>query len=195
MRRGVASLNGFTMIELIVVVVILTAVAFAIVPRVMGNEERAAEAEVRKVENFLTSVATRSVLSGQAMAIVFEEGRLSAQTLRAMGDAADFTQERRWIEDGLIIPVRLDRVEVSDVIAGSTPVKPGEFRIDMPSGAARPSVSLLLESERTGKSWRVDLASDAVRAYSVVIGQGEKLTPIGRGSVDLDDAGLTETPW
>ena len=195
MRQSRRNPGGFTMIELIVVVVILSAVAFAIVPRVVGSEERAAEAEVRKVENFLTSVATRSVLSGQAMAIVLEDGRLSAQTLRAMGDAADFTQERRWIEDGLIIPVRLDRVEVSDVIAGSAPVKPGEFRIDMPSGAARPSVSLLLESELTRRAWRVDLASDAAKAYSMPMGEGEKLTPIGRGSVDLDDAGLTETPW
>lgn len=49
---GAMARRAFTMVELIVVVVVMTVIAAAIVPRFAGNEARAAEQEARNVREF-----------------------------------------------------------------------------------------------------------------------------------------------
>jgi len=188
--------RAFTMIELIVVVVILGVMAAAIVPRMFGNEVRAAENEVKQVRSFLSTVASRSALSSQSLGIKYsaKSGRLELQSLRAQGNAGDFAASRDFLPDPVTLPVVLNHVKVAVATVGGQPADAENLWVEFAAGAPRPTVVLVLAFEKT-KAWHVELSGEESQAVSSVTELNDNGVPRFVRSVDLDKVGGSQTPW
>ena len=184
------------MIELIVVVLILGVMAAAIVPRMFGNEVRAAENEVKQVTSFLSTVASRSALSSQSLGIKYtaESGRLELQSLRAKGNAGDFAATREFLPDPVTLPVNLSHVKVAVATVGGQPADTTNLWVEFAAGAPRPRVAFVLMYEKT-KAWHVELSGDESQAVSSVTELNDNGGPRFVRTVDLDKVGGSQTPW
>lgn len=122
-RRGARA--GFTLVEIIVVIVIIGVLATLIVPRVLGGAARAGDAEARAVTDMLSAVGARQALSPQSLAIEFDEAQ---HTLRVLafdaGDTASGTGTGAGNRAGGYGPVR----SIRPVSLSATRV--GRFTID-----------------------------------------------------------------
>jgi prepilin-type N-terminal cleavage/methylation domain-containing protein len=214
-QRRRANLRGFTMIELIVVVVIMGVMAAAIVPRMFGNEARAAENEVRLVRGFLSTVATRAALSSQGLGIRYTAadaggdgggGRLELLSLRARGNAGDFAAEREYLPDPVTLPVELTRVRVSAFTAGGVPANAASAWVEFAAGSPRPTVVIVMTygvaqggvgggATKDASAWRVELPGDESRAVLSRTDLRDAGVPAFSRAVDLDKAGGSQTPW
>lgn len=208
MARRAESCRGFTMIELIVVVVIMGVMAAAIVPRMFGNEKRGAENEVRLVRGFLDAVATRAALTSQGLGIRFTAGEkgdggvLELLSLRARGNAGDFAAEREFLPDPVTLPVDLVHTRVSAFTAGGVPSNPRSAWVEFAAGAARPTVVIVLtHGVEEGKpsadaaAWRLELPGDESRAVAARTDVRDAGVPGFSRAVDLDQSGGGQTPW
>jgi prepilin-type N-terminal cleavage/methylation domain-containing protein len=188
--------RAFTMIELIVVVVILGVMAAAIVPRMFGNERRAAENEIRQVTSFLSTVASRSALSSQSLGIRYSaaDGRMELYSLRARGNAGDFAAARDFLPDPVTLPVRLNHVKLSAATVGGLPVDQSQLWVEFAAGAPRPSVVMVFEFDKRA-AWHVELSGDESQAVYAATELTDNATPRYSRTDDLDKKGASQTPW
>lgn len=195
-RWGSPAARAFTMIELIVVVVILGVMAVAIVPRFFGNELRGAENEVQQVRAFLNTVAARSALSSQSLAVSYDAQlrRFELYSLRAKGDAGDFAATRDFLPDPMSLPVRLEHTTLSAMTAGGQWVDPGKGWIELAAGAPRPTVVVVLRFDDSA-AWRLELPGDESQSLLSRTDLKDSGQPQLSRAVDLDASGQTQQPW
>lgn len=184
------------MIELIVVVVILGVMAAAIVPRMFGNERRAAENEIRQVTSFLSTVASRSALSSQSLGIRYtsEDGKLQLYSLRAKGNAGDFAAARDFLPDPVTLPVVLSHLKLSAASVGGLPVDRSHLWVEFAAGAPRPSVVMVFEFNKQA-AWHVELSGDESQAVYATTELNDNATPRYSRTDDLDKKGASQTAW
>jgi len=187
--------SGFTLVELIVVVVIVSVLAAAIVPRLGGQRLRSAKAEVRAVRDFLSAVAVRSSLVVQNLAVVGATGDFTLYSPRALNDPADFSAERPWITDLTVPPVRLNELVVVAVTSNGDPLATSDFTVVLPAGAARPSVGVVLSLPDRSLSWRIELPPGVLSASVFETDRNDDATVRSSTRIDLDDSGMGDTPW
>ena len=82
-RRGELCARGFTIVEVIVVMIILGVLGALVVPRLVGVSARQGEVEAQGVRSLLSAFAQRDAISRQSVALAFDaaKGELSVQTL------------------------------------------------------------------------------------------------------------------
>lgn len=192
-------LRAFTMVELIVVVVVMTVIAAAIIPRFAGNEARAAEQEARNVKEFFSSVGTRAALTSQALQIEYSSAnrQFVMKTARAVKDPADFASEREWLADPLLAPVKLEHVNVKMISSDGLPGDVGAFLVELPVGRPRPALVVILTQAKEGElgAWRVELPSEGVQALVRKTDPLDAGLPTPGTSEDLDASGMGDNPW
>lgn len=191
--------RAFTMVELIVVVVVMTVIAAAIVPRFAGNEARAAEQESRNVKEFLSSVGARAALTSQSLQIEYNSTtrQFVMKTARAVKDAADFASEREWLADPLLAPVKLEHVNVKMISVDGLPGDAGAFLVELPVGRPRPALVVVLTQSKEGElgAWRVELPPEGVQALVKKTDPLDAGLPTPGTSEDLDASGMGDNPW
>lgn len=199
--------HAFTLIELVVVVVIFAVLAAAIVPRLGGQDLRAAKMEVRAVRDFLSAVAVRSSLVVQNLAVVGgstrKPGDLSGDGVtdftlmspRAKGNAADFTAERPWTTDLTVPPVELTKLRIAAITCNGEPLAANDFSITFAAGEARPAVGIVLSLPDQSSFWRIELPPGVLTATVFETDRSDPGVVRTANRVDLDDDGMGETPW
>lgn len=187
--------SAFTLVELIVVVVIFSVLAAAIVPRLGGQKLRSAKAEVRAVRDFLSAVAVRSSLVVQNLAVVGAMGEFKLYSPRAAQDPADFSAERPWISDLTVPPVKLSELIVAAVTSNGDPLATNDFSVMLPAGAGRPAIGVVLSLPDRGLSWRLELPPGVLSASVYETDRNDDGTVRSSTRIDLDDAGMGDTPW
>jgi prepilin-type N-terminal cleavage/methylation domain-containing protein len=215
---------GFTLIEIIVVVLILSIAAGVFLPRLAGNADRRAQTEAEGVRELLTILAeqqsdigtaagTSSVAEGVEargsadVAIKFDPETNTVGLVRRIpgGRKGEWTDE----PDRLVSPVNLSECVISQVVLDGRVLtfKPGEpFRLDVAPRQLRPTLSLVLAkgSARTGgggnsaseRSWQIDLPATNTAATMRELPSGTTAADaLQTDAVDLDLTGAGDSPW
>lgn len=185
--------SGFTLIEAIVVVVIISVMAGVVVPRMVVRDRSGVKREVEAVRSLLSAAAQRDVMTSQLVALHFDA---ETSTLRVLTLAdADEKKPRGddlwpWRVDRLISPVVLTKTSVVRTQADEVALDEDAWLIEMMRGVRRPD--LLLELKGDGERlWCVYLPSKSAAAAAW---QGEA-DEIERVSYDLDAQGKESREW
>lgn len=206
--------RGFTLVEIIVVLIVLAVVAGVALPRFAGNPSRQAQAEAEQVRSLVAQVAAQLARPGRdgARSIAIEyvaEGSMlriaepdpSAQTGAGAGGGR---AERRWRVQRLTPVVSLDRLRVIQATADGVilPVRASsDWKIELSHTALVPRLSLVLAAEAASPNalhdaWQVDLDPDSMRASLRQLPDGSRAAAtLESGAVNLDTTGGTDLPW
>jgi prepilin-type N-terminal cleavage/methylation domain-containing protein len=187
--RGIR--HGFTLIELVVVVVLTAIIAGVILPRLMRTDEREARIEAEAVASLVGSAARRGAVSAQRVALEFIDGRFQGVMLRNENPGSFDEGDVVWAPDPFLPTLRLVSLSLAGASADGATLGDREWRVEL-GGQGRPELLLVLEDSRGGR-WTVLLAGDADGAVAFA---GEAL-PEGyaQRTVDLDRTGRGLAPW
>jgi prepilin-type N-terminal cleavage/methylation domain-containing protein len=192
MRPGAGSVPlrpGFTMMEMIIVVIVLGLLATAIVPRMTGTDARRARIALEATEDLLTVLAHRSSVSFHPVGLQYDG---EANVLRIMTLQIDPRTERGvWQPDDLADEVRYpDDVRVQKCYVDDEPQAYGSWLVEFPVQEVRPVLRLRLAGPKLDVF--CVLASHASTSRTVPAGgQMEEESPL----VDLDAEGREFDPW
>lgn len=189
--------RGFTMIELVVVVLMIAVIGGLMVPRLVGNERRRASAECDDVQRLFSTAASRSALSGQSVLIRYD-GRshvLSAKVLREVVERGEI--RHAWTEDRMFVPIRLESLAFRRGSADEQELSAGGWEIVFPTGEPRPLAWLAFSANADPETagWQVELLPDETGASKRSMRDRSRASEAGLFRKDLDAIGQGERAW
>lgn len=181
---------GFTLLEMIVVVIVLGILASMTIPRLTGSRGREYELKVEQAADLMVMFAHRLSTSTKATGLQYDGSKRRLFLLTLVTD--DDNDESYWIDDPLSPPVTFPGWMEEDSVAIFTD---GDFTdttqwplTTMP-GENRPIIEISVNWEE--RSSLIMLAPHAMAPSIWLDGDGtEPLTPI-----DLDAAGRSREEW
>jgi prepilin-type N-terminal cleavage/methylation domain-containing protein len=194
---------GFSLVEVIVVIVIIGVIAGLVLPRLTGTAARRAGVDAQAVADLLTSAAQRALVSRQPLVLTYEPAAdtLTLQTVSLTeGDEGASVGGTLWKRAPLTNPVVLAGIDIIAVQADGQRFDPsGQFRIAFSPAQSRPSVSMLVHTSAglggEKRAWQIDLPTLAASATLRSVGVDQLIAPAETGSVDLDASGRRSTAW
>lgn len=185
--------RGFTLIELVVVVLLLAIVTGLIAPRLLDLSRRRADETARSVRNLLSIAAYRDAVGLQRLSLDYSQTdrTLSLLTLRAPPEGGTAS----WQPDALIPPVMLDGVRVRSATLDGAALDLASWRVEFPRHQPRGAVEIVLQSEtETSGSGapRLFVVSLLPSASEATIDAGAGTTPT---PIDLDATGMGASTW
>lgn len=184
---------GFTLLEVMVVVVILAVLATVAVPRLSGTERRAFDLAVDQVTDLLIMYAQRDRLERRSVGIVYDADRGWLE-LRVLDVEPGATNEvAQWRADRFVAPVKLPDVIDRDALAVYADGEWVDIRgwpLTHATGEDRPTIEVLLRS-REGDH----VATLRLAPHDVVPSRMEDGTGSPRQPIDLDAAGRSREVW
>ncbi|MCC6660273.1 MAG: prepilin-type N-terminal cleavage/methylation domain-containing protein [Phycisphaerales bacterium] len=180
--------RGFTLVELVLVVIVLAITAGMVLPRMVSPDRHRAEAAARALRDVVSAAARREALTSEPVALDFdsETGVLSVLTPVPRG-AGDWSRSIVWRPDPMTPPAALAPLEVVKATADDVPLPAKRWRVVMQAADRRPALRLSLRS--SSGTWTIDLPSESAAAS---LAEGD--TPPAT-SIDLDRSGLRDAAW
>ena len=182
---------GFTLIELIVVIIVMAIMATMILPRLFGNDKRQFQHVADQVSDLLMMYAQRESLGTKPVSLWEDTDRrqLKLMTLEVFDDS--LTKQSKWIIDGTVRPVSLPNdVVILDVHVDGESMDISTWPFQSPPGQLRPSLAIILE----GPSGIITIAMASHAIVPLQIHSQQYAEWLG-GPVDLDAAGLDREDW
>lgn len=176
--------TGFTLLELVVVIILLALAAALTIPRALAAGGRAADREAEGTQRLLTAVAQRRHLSPEPLALRYDSATRRFEVLSTRARAGSFAI------DAFIRPVQLTRTTFTGGALGASVLPARGFWADLSVAGPGDALALDLESTDGSRAWRIELAPGAVAARR----SGGGGTEPG-GPIDLDAAGRAEEAW
>lgn len=183
--------SGFTLIELVVVLIMLTVVVGLAAPRMMQTQRRELDVTVERIADLLSIAAYRDAIGGRNVAIRFdEESRTLHLMVRELG-------EGEWREDPMTPGVPLGNLHIEELTIGyAAPAGPDReaWQVAFPAAEPRPAIVMMLQPDARNESlaWTIRLPAYATSAH--VQRPGDPV-PVGLDPIDLDRAGLEDVAW
>jgi len=182
--------RGFTLLEMIVVVIVLSVLASMAIPRLSGTRFREYELKVEQTADLMVMFAHRLSTSTKATGLQYDAPNRKLFLLALQKDIE--SGESYWMDDPLSAPVTFPLWMEEDAV---TILTDGDFAdtsqwplTTMP-GENRPIIEISIEWEDHASL--IMLASHAMAPSIWIDGDGtEPLTPI-----DLDAAGQSREEW
>lgn len=199
-RFGLAGLrtgrHGFTVVELLVVLIMLTILAGVIAPRLVSGSSRSAEADVRRAAELMSTAGRRDTLTSQQIAIDYDGAtstmRMLVLRLPSAADAARGS-EPEWVDDRMTMRVELKDVRLLSATADGAELDARRFRVEFKQSGVRPGLVLMFGQDADKPLWTVSLPPGAFRAR-VSAGMGD-IADGEQAMIDLDQVGKAEEPW
>ena len=184
--------QGFTLVEVIVVVAILAMLATMVVPRMAGISRQRGEIAIENTASILAAFAFHDSTGGMPIALSYDGDfrQLELQILEP--DPESSTGRPSWRVHPFTQPYTLpDDVEISSISSDGEPLNPEDFFITSRSAGDRPAIELRLES--TGQDASIVLSPYALAP--VVNRTNDEFPVIVRERADLDEMGLDREDW
>ncbi len=191
---------AFSLLELVVVIILLGIFAGVTLPRLVGGRERQGELEARRVAGLLTALAQREALSGRPVVLAYEAATAELAVLVRTDTTGDGTQAAAWTSPPLLTPVRLSNLQLSRLLVDGAPCPGGSFRVEVPTGQARPMIDILLEmagsrARERSAAWQATLDPSQPAASVRALGESGGFAATTPESIDLDAAGRRTNTW
>jgi prepilin-type N-terminal cleavage/methylation domain-containing protein len=186
-----AAARGFTVIEMLIVVVILAILAGMAVPRLFTNDHRIFRLTCDEVADLLTMYAKRESTGSRPVGLMYDEQRHALVMLEFDVDDQSARGRARWRTDALIQPVRLPEfVELVEVRADGDYIDITEWPLSNRPGQERPRISLSLQG--VGRTVTLVLPPHAVSPRQIGWSDDDAMHPV---PVDLNSIGLSRGEW
>src|SRR4051812_37381853 len=181
--------RGFTMIEVIVVVVILAVLAGAMAPRLLSMTGREVRASAQAAGDLFSVAARRDVLTSQRVAVDYDADHSRIRLMTLAPSATSTAPE--WHEDVLMPAVNLGNTQVLAASIDGVPMDPKLWRVEFPQGSRRPVVELTFANSKGKDCWTVTLPSTSDTATV----QAGEVRVQADSSIDLDASGAGSVAW
>lgn len=189
MRRNRHAQPGFTLIELIVVVVLLGLMAAIITPRLFESTSRRANACARELTMLLSVAAHRDSIGADRLALEYDGAARAVRMLVLRSGSG----EAQWRMDPLVGEVVIPAGLSLTAFADGRPLDAAAWRVAMPPTEPRPTLELQLAmTESRSTAWVITLFPASSSA--TLAAPGATARP-ALTSVDLDGAGVGDRPW
>lgn len=183
--------RAFTLIEVLVVVVLIALAAAVTLPRLTGNEGRAARLAVENVADLLTVFAHRESMGHSDIAVGYDPESRAVMLLRLVGDPLSSDNPPNWVIDRFEPPVHLpESIVIAEVREDGMAVDRGDWFIPALPGQGRPAIELVLVTEE----FTATIALPAHGVAARILWPGDSAASI-RGAIDLDAAGRDQEVW
>jgi Tfp pilus assembly protein FimT len=167
--------RAFTVVEILVVIVLLAAVAGLVAPRLTNTSSRRVTAAAESAAETLSALARRDAMRTSVL-------QRDART----GDVT-------WKVDPLLPDADLLDARVVAVTSDGAEVGVDAMRIEFDQYQPRPALRVVLSDAKGGNLVTVDLPASSLQA-SVVYGDMREQAG-GSRSIDLDDEGKERQAW
>lgn len=189
--------NGFTLVELICVVLILAVTAGLIAPRLSTNDTRALDIKANAIADLFSYIAKQDALSGEPMRLEFdrEDNTLELLVLRR-ANLRDTLNRTRWQRDPLAPIIDLNEVTPATLYLDGGPAPLDRWSVEFPATDIRQTVVLTLAgATASGRElrWYVELLPYETKA--TIRTATDARDPMRDRSIDLDAVGRGESPW
>lgn len=190
-RRTTKTRSGFTILELIIVVLVLVLLASLTMPRLVGQERRALELAADQVTDLLTMFSQRESMANRSIGLSYdaEQNWLMLMVLDVAN--AQSGVSTLWHVDSIVGPAKLpDGVTVWEVRADGEPVDITAWPLSHTPGEERPAIEITLTTEEQAATIMLDPFSVAARRID-----GDDDIAALRSPIDLDNIGLAREDW
>lgn len=183
--------RGFTLVELIVVVVVLAIAAAMVVPKFTGTARQEADNAVDQVAELVRLFAFRQSLSAQQVALWRDGADGRIHLLVKDRDPEDPEAEPEWRPDRFAAPVSLPvGLELVEIRSNDQRFDPAEWTLASTPGGERPKIEIRLVGFGIDSTVALPAGSP-----SVVRVDADKPAPFARAPIDLNQAGRDREPW
>jgi len=186
--------RGFTLLEVMVVVVILALLATITIPRFSGTTRREFELVTDRVADLLMMFAQRDSLGQKPVGLWYDETRRWLMLVVLDTDDSAPGREADWLTDPFVRPVKLPDVVDTDtliVTADGEMAYIADYPLSHTPGETRPTIDIYFQSVDRMHSTTLVLEPHAV-APRRSDGSGRLQA---RMPVDLDAAGRSREDW
>jgi prepilin-type N-terminal cleavage/methylation domain-containing protein len=175
---------GFTIVEMVVVIVILGVLAVAVGPRVRAFFGRETRGRAEAVSEVLSAAARRDALTSQRVGVEYdaESGRMRVMVFGEQG-----WREDRLSAQAIVAPARVERVQVDTSL-----LDPERWRVEFPRNEPRPPLRVVISDTGGKETYTVLLPGRAQRA--IVARTGEAVEESDE-VIDLDAIGRGDQAW
>lgn len=185
--------RGFTIVELIVVVVILGVISGLVAPRLLNLGGKQARADAQAIAEVLAIAARREDQTSQPVAIEYD-GELNEVTMVVFASPEGTNDAPVWRTDRLAPPAVLHTTVVERAVSEGNELPSGRWRIELSQSSRRPAVSVTIVDETHGDRWRIQLPAGSTQVVVTPASAGDSASMVD-GSIDLDRAGRGQDPW
>lgn len=183
--------RGFTLLEMMIVLVVIAILTAITVPRLFRSESRQFKVTVEQVADLLTMFAQRESLGQKPVGIWYDQDRHWLVLMVMDVDPARPQEPADWYPDLSVRPVKLPEwVHEPLVSEDGVPVDIRRWPLSTRPGEARPMVGLTLMTDERSAS--LELSPYAIAPYQ---SDEEAALLAARTPVDLDAAGRSREDW
>lgn len=183
--------RGFTLIEVVIVIMIIALFAGLIIPRLSGVSQRAEKLTVDRVEDLLAAFSYRDSLASGSTAIEYSsiDHSLVLLTLWVDPDAPD--DPATWSRDILVPVVRLPESLGMRVYEEGELLPDGDWSIITRIDGTRPKIEIQLFGTATDATVMLDPWAQGPYVVDELAEQKTVLSD----AIDLDAVGQDKEPW
>ena len=190
----VASVGGaraFTIVEVLVVVVLLAAVAGLVAPRLTNNAARRVTAAAESTAEALSALARRDAMLSQPLALTYDQ---ASNMLRSTVLQRDLQRNTvAWKSDALLPEADLGDAKLLAVTADGAELGVSELRIEFDQFQPRPSLRIVLTDAKGGNPVSIDMPASSLQA--TIVSGDIRQQPGATRAIDLDDEGKERQAW
>jgi len=187
-RRGFH--RGFTLIEMLTVIVLLSIMAGLILPRMAGRAHDPGRSAAEGARDLLSAAGQRAALTSQPLMVAYSDGVLEVRT-PVTGERAEWQGSReRWGTDPYAPIVRFEGSELVEALADGVRLGSGDWTVEFARAERRPDLELRIRGMGE-RLWTVRLASGALLA--TMTDDADAIGPLE--PVDLDASGGRYDAW
>lgn len=184
--------SGFTMLEMIIVIIILGIFITLTVPRLGGQERRKFMLGVDQMVDFLSMFAYREQLGQRAIAMEYNGETHTLLLLTRETENSDPVSPAVWVYDKLVTPVKLPpELSITDVRLDGGPIDASQFQIVTKPNEDRPLIEITVQNHDF-ESVTLVLMPHGVAPIVYSADSGDQSA---RQAVDLDSTGRSREDW
>lgn len=188
--------RGFSIVELLVVMIIIAMLATIVVPRLIGTQSRQAEIEAHALRALISSAAQRDAMTSGSLAIAYdaEKKEVAIQVLRQVNG------ENVWLPAQFVRPLRLATIAItaSEADGQAYPIDTS-WRVEFPPSRPRPQLAIHVQTAPdvigNKRAWQIDLLPGRTAAVLSASTVDAPISQAVNDAQDLDDEGRRTQPW